>query len=97
MERREVTDCLAPLVEHLNPTDREAIVLTEIQGLRLADAASRAGLSLSGMKSRVQRARHKLRSAILDCCEVALDGRGAPIGCAKRDPLRGACCDKPAS
>ena len=95
--RREVASCLAPVVERLAPTDRQAIVLTEIQGLRLADAAAQAGLSLSGMKSRVQRARHRLRKAMLDCCHLALDGRGTPISCAKRDQVSGPCCPKPVS
>lgn len=96
-ERREVAACLAPVVARLAPTDRDAIVLTEIQGLRLADAALRAGLSLSGMKSRVQRARQRLRKAMLDCCHVALDRRGTPIGCARRGPVSGPCCQKPVS
>jgi len=96
-ERQEVAACLAPVVERLAPTDRQAIVLTEIQGLRLADAAAQAGLSLSGMKSRVQRARHRLRKAMLDCCHLALDGRGTPISCAKRDQVSGPCCPKPVS
>ena len=92
--RQEVAACLAPVVERLGPADRDAIALTEIQGLRLADAASRAGLSRSGMKSRVQRARRRLREAILSCCHVALDGRGAPIGCASRDGRASPCCQK---
>lgn len=92
--RREVTACLAPVVDRLAPADREAIALTEIQGLPVAEAAGRAGLSLSGMKSRVQRARRRLREAILGCCQVALDGRGAPIGCARRDRRAGPCGEK---
>lgn len=93
--RQEVAACLAPLVGRLAPPDREAIEMTEIQGLRLADAAGRAGLSLSGMKSRVQRARSRLRRAMLDCCHVALDGRGTPISCAKREAANGPCCRSP--
>jgi RNA polymerase sigma-70 factor (ECF subfamily) len=94
-ERQEVAACLAPLVERLVSTDRDAIALTEIQGLHLRDAAARAGLSLSGMKSRVQRARRRLKKAMLDCCHLALDGRGAPIGCAKRAPVGDPCGPKP--
>jgi RNA polymerase sigma-70 factor (ECF subfamily) len=85
-KRQEVASCLAPMVERLSSADRDAIVLTEIRGLRLADAAARAGITLSGMKSRVQRARRRLRTAMLDCCHLALDGRGMPTSCVKRDP-----------
>jgi RNA polymerase sigma-70 factor (ECF subfamily) len=34
------------------------------------------GISLSGAKSRVQRARQQLRDMILDCCRVERDVRG---------------------
>lgn len=95
--RREVARCLAPVLGRLAPADQEAILLTEVQGLRLADAAARVTLSLPGMKSRVQRARRRLREAILACCQVALDGRGAPIGCAPRGGERQVCAAERAS
>jgi RNA polymerase sigma-70 factor (ECF subfamily) len=41
------------LVASLPEPSREAIRLTEIEGLTQADAAQRAGLSISGMRSRV--------------------------------------------
>ena len=84
-EPQAVAECLAPMVEMLPASYREAIVLTELQGLRLADAAQRTGVSLSGMKSRVQRARQKLRAMLLECCHLELDGRGVPTGCVRRD------------
>lgn len=89
---REVARCLAPVLARLGPADQEAIVLTEIQGLRLAAAATHADVSLAGMKSRVQRARRRLRQAMLECCHIALDGRGAPITCERRAPRSGVCC-----
>jgi SAM-dependent methyltransferase len=39
---------------------------------------------LSGMKSRVQRGREKLRGLLEDCCDIALDARGRVIGCEPR-------------
>ena len=54
---------------------REALVLTELDGLTQADAATRLGLSTSGMKSRVQRGRGQLRDLLLGCCEIELDRR----------------------
>lgn len=95
--RPEVAACLAPVMDRLGASDQEAIRLTDLQGVSVAEAAARAGISLSGMKSRVQRARLRLRRAILDCCRVALDGRGAPMSCAKREPVAAACCPKPES
>jgi len=90
--RSEVARCLAPVLERLGPVDQEAIRLTEARGLQLADAASLARISLPGMKSRVQRARRRLREAMLACCRVALDGRGAPISCEPRSASRPARC-----
>jgi RNA polymerase sigma-70 factor, ECF subfamily len=83
----EVARCLAPVLGRLGAADQEAILLTEVQGLRLADAAQRVSVSLPGMKSRVQRARRRFREAMLACCHVALDGRGAPIRCEQRSSL----------
>jgi len=43
---------------------REALTLTELQGLTQKQAAEMLGISLSGMKSRVQRGRQQLRRAL---------------------------------
>lgn len=71
--------CVRPFVETLDPKYRDAIVWTEFEGLTQAEAASRAGISLSGMKSRVQRGRELLRSSLEQCCEVTLDARNAVV------------------
>ena len=55
---------------------REALQLTAIAGLTMGAAAEREGVSLSGMKSRVQRGRRLLRELFEACCEIALDARG---------------------
>lgn len=75
--RSELAACLGPLVERLAAPYREAITLTELEGQTQASAASRLGLSTSGMKSRVQRARVQLRELLVGCCEIELDRRGA--------------------
>ncbi len=87
-ERDELAGCLAPMVASLPTADREAIQLSEIQGLTQREASSRACLSLSGMKSRVQRARRKLKAMLLDCCRIELDRRG---GIVSHEPREGAC------
>jgi RNA polymerase sigma-70 factor (ECF subfamily) len=75
-ELREVlAACLAPLIERLPSIYREALELTEFEGVSQVDAARQLGLSVSGMKARVQRARHQLRELLLDCCHVELDRR----------------------
>ena len=81
---RELATYLAPLVAMLPSPYREALTLTELEGTTQKDAAEMMGVSLSGMKSRVQRGREKLRKMLEDCCEIALDARGRVIGCEPR-------------
>lgn len=71
---------------------REAITLVELEGLTHAEAAERLGISLSGMKSRVQRGRAKLRSMLEACCAIALDPRGRIMDYEPRDVRPEDCC-----
>jgi RNA polymerase sigma-70 factor, ECF subfamily len=74
--RRELATCLRPLIQRLPESQREALVLTEFEGLTQIEAASRLGISVSGAKARVQRGRAQLRALLLDCCHVEFDRRG---------------------
>jgi RNA polymerase sigma-70 factor (ECF subfamily) len=87
----ELAGCLAPMIQSLPPADRQAIELSEIQGLTQREASTRAGLTLSGMKSRVQRARRKLKTMLLDCCRIELDRRGGVITHERRTGECGRC------
>jgi RNA polymerase sigma-70 factor (ECF subfamily) len=66
-------------VEMLPSPYREALQLTEIEGLTMREAAEREAVSVSGMKSRVQRGRRLLRELFEACCEIALDARGRVV------------------
>jgi len=77
---------LLPMIERLEPQDREVLRLVELQGVPQVEVARRLGLSVSGAKSRVQRARRRLRERILACCEVELDSRGNVLGWTRRRP-----------
>jgi RNA polymerase sigma-70 factor (ECF subfamily) len=74
--RSELAACLRPLIDRLPERHREALVLTEFEGLTQAEAARRLGISVSGAKARVQRGRAQLKMLLLDCCHVELDRRG---------------------
>src|ERR1041384_6032074 len=60
-EERVLLKCVAPYVAQLPSPYREAVTLVELEGLTQQAAADVAGISLSGMKSRVQRGRRMLR------------------------------------
>lgn len=53
--RAELAHCLRPMIERLSKDYRDVINLVELEGLTQQAAATQMGLSLSGMKSRVQR------------------------------------------
>jgi RNA polymerase sigma-70 factor, ECF subfamily len=70
---------LRETVDELPEPYREALLLTEYEGLSQAELARRAGISLSGAKSRVQRAREKLKQLLLECCHFELDRLGGIV------------------
>lgn len=72
----EVLSWLRPMAEQLPETYREPLLLADFQGVPQAEIARRLGLSLSGAKSRIQRARVLLGEHLARCCEVELDSEG---------------------
>ena len=89
--RRELAACLLPLIERLPSAYRQALEVTEFEGLSQVEAAAELGLSVSGMKARVQRARRQLRERLLECCHVELDRRRAPTEVRSRGAVCGTC------
>jgi RNA polymerase sigma-70 factor (ECF subfamily) len=74
---RELARCLQPLVDQLPLIYRDALTRVDLQGETHLQAATAAGISVSGMKSRVQRARDQLRDLFTACCSVHTDSTGA--------------------
>lgn len=95
LTERAVASYIAPFVAMLPSPYREALTLTELEGLTQKRAAEILGISLSGMKSRVQRGRQQLRNALEDCCHIALDVRRHVISCEPRPDgkLPDGCCE----
>lgn len=79
--RTEIVECLLPMMRFLPAEQREALELVEIRGLTQVEAAQRTGITVSGMKSRVQRARQRMREVIDGCCNLELDAHGAILDC----------------
>jgi RNA polymerase sigma-70 factor (ECF subfamily) len=71
--------CIKTMVDQLPDVYREAIIFTEYQGWTQKELAQHLGISLSGAKSRVQRAREKLKNMLLACCHFEFDRRGKII------------------
>lgn len=83
LEQRELDERLketvSGMLEGLPPHHREALYLTEYEGLTQKQLAQRLGIGLSGAKSRVQRARARLKALLLACCHFELDALGRVI------------------
>ncbi len=91
---RDLAGCLQPLVAQLPEIYREALDRVDLAGQSHHVAAAEVGISTSGMKSRVQRARRQLKELLTDCCAVQVDRLGAvasyhpntdTCGCPRRD------------
>jgi len=68
--------CLPRVLSELDTQDREAIELCDLQGMEQKDFAHIKNLTLSAAKSRVQRARKRMRERMTAVCQVSFDGAG---------------------
>lgn len=82
----DVTRCLAPLLARLAADDAELLTRVDVVGESQTAIARERSLSVSGLKSRVQRARERLRDAVLAHCAVERDATGFPAGPARCKP-----------
>lgn len=81
--------CLRPMIESLPEIYQDALIVTELEGMKLKDYAEKAGISLSNAKVRVQRAKEKLKEMIMQCCSYDFDKYGNIIDCKETS-----CCKK---
>jgi RNA polymerase sigma-70 factor, ECF subfamily len=86
-----LSDCLDPMLRTLSDSDSELLRRTDLHGEAQTDLAASLGVPLSTLKSRVQRARTKLRSAFDLCCSIDLGRNGAPIAFERRDACAPEC------
>ena len=77
--RKEVAGWIVPMIDRLSETYREALIMSEVQGLSQKEIAEELGLSLSGAKSRVQRGRGMVKDMLLQCCHFEFDRTGRLI------------------
>ena len=83
--RTELSAYIRSVVESLPPIYREALVLTEYDGLSQVELSQRLHLSVSAAKSRVQRARLMVREIIDRCCHFEVDHYGTVVDCTPKE------------
>ena len=93
--RTELAGCLRPMIERLSGEYRQAVILIDLEGLTQREAADQLGLSLSGMKSRVQRGRRQLKGMLEVCCTIELDRRRGLVDYDVRNQQDNSCRNLP--
>jgi len=88
-----VASWLEAYLSQMDPADAEALRLVDLEGKTQRELAELQDLSLSGAKSRVQRARARLRERLEACCALAFDARGGIVDYEPRRPdeCQGSC------
>jgi RNA polymerase sigma-70 factor (ECF subfamily) len=71
-----LTACLPRVLSELTEEDREAIQLCDLHGMPQAEFARLKGLGLSAAKSRLQRARLRMKQQMTQVCQVHVDAQG---------------------
>ena len=68
--------CLPTALKNLNKQDREVIELCDLEGLNQAEYARRKEITVAGAKSRIQRARKRLKDELNTACKIVFDEQG---------------------
>jgi RNA polymerase sigma-70 factor, ECF subfamily len=83
-----VAQCLNQLIYSLPEPYQQALVKAEIEGVPQTALASALGLSHSGAKSRVQRARKMLKEKLMELYTIQTDPYGNIIVCEDKIPCK---------
>lgn len=72
--------CLLPLIEELPEIYKNALMLSEIKGLKQAKVAEILKISHTAAKSRIQRGKKLLQEGFMNCCDYTLNDKGMLTG-----------------
>ncbi len=72
----KLSKCLPSALEKLSEDDREIIEQCDLDGMNQADYAKLKELSTAGAKSRIQRARKRLKEELNIACKIVFDEQG---------------------
>jgi RNA polymerase sigma-70 factor (ECF subfamily) len=85
---QELAVYVRPLIGLLPKKYADPLKLADIDGIPQAEIARQLGLGLSATKSRIQRARLRLRDKIAECTYLITDADGRPVDFALREDCR---------
>ena len=72
----EIGNWLSPFIKRLPKKYRDALILSEINGMSQKDLAAHLDISYAGARSRVQRGRSLLKKELTQCCIFHTDKYG---------------------
>ena len=81
-----LASCLPRVLAELSEADRDAITRCDLNGMSQEDYARLLGITLPGAKSRIQRARRRLKAQLMTSCQVSLDAHGSVCCFTPRSP-----------
>lgn len=87
----ETLDDMLKMMDDLPAEYCEALCLTELAGMSQKTYAEKIGISYSGAKSRIQRARIMLKDLLMNCCHYQFDKYGTVIDI---HPVHCCCCSQ---
>lgn len=67
------------MLQQLSNKYKQPLMLYEFNGMKYKEISKKLNLSLSGAKTRVQRARNQLKKMLLECCDFDVDAYGNVI------------------
>jgi RNA polymerase sigma-70 factor (ECF subfamily) len=73
--RKEMSECVNEFIDNLPPDYKTVIVLSELEGLAIKEIAEILGISVNNVKTRLHRARAKLKAALNEGCDFYHDER----------------------
>ena len=74
-----ISRCVRPFIEELPAPYRDALLLSELEGMDQAEVAKKLRIPLSTAKTRILRGKKKLREKFDECCIFHCDPRGAEV------------------
>ncbi len=86
---KKIQASILEMIKQMPEKYRDALILTEYEGLSQKELAEKFGITYSAAKSRVQRARLLLKNMLFQCCHFEFDKYGKII-----DYHEITCCDR---
>ena len=76
LEQSDMSDCVLRFLARLSHSQREVLLLHDLQGFTGPEIAEQLGISLHNVKIRLHRARTRLKAALSEGCDFTCNDRG---------------------